>query len=116
MPHAKDCFIVALALATGACHAGSDPPSPFPATPYKGSVDVRVSPAGGTAYSDRGTGTARFTQAGRGRTQLSVIGAIVDPRGDAGFKIDGATTRNGWSGTWDDVRLDIQHTSGFTSW
>ncbi|MEN1941253.1 hypothetical protein WCE41_08965 [Luteimonas sp. MJ246] len=108
MRHVTSCLPFALALAAGACHGGGEPASPFPATPYEGRVDVKVSPPGGTAYDERGKGTARFNPDGRGGIQLSVIGAIVDPRGDAGLEIDGKATRNGgWSGARDGIRVDI---------
>ncbi|MEN1928804.1 hypothetical protein WCE37_07380 [Luteimonas sp. MJ250] len=103
-----NCLPFAFALAAGACHGGGDPGLPFPATPYEGRVEVLVSPPGGTAYDEHGKGTARFTPDGSGGTQLSVIGAIVDPRGDAGLEVDGKATGNGgWSGGMGDLRVDI---------
>jgi len=103
------CLPFAFVLAAGACHGGGDPALPFPLTAYEGRVEVTVSPPGGTAYDEHGKGTARFIPDGSGGTQLSVIGAIVDPRGDAGLELDGrATGDGGWSGGMGDVRIDIE--------
>lgn len=96
-----------LALALSACH-GSDASPRFPSTAYEGRVDVLVDPPGGRAYDERGRGTARFVPGSGGAMKLSVIGAISDPRGDAGLELDGTMTSTGsWSGRMGDVRVDI---------
>lgn len=98
---------LALALALGACHA-SDASPRFPSTAYEGRVDVVVAPPGGRSYDERGKGTARFVPGKGGAMTLSVIGAISDPRGDAGLELDGRTTpAGGWSGRMGAIRVDI---------
>src|SRR5690606_33583040 len=43
-----------------------------------------------------------------GAMKLSVIGAISDPRGDAGLELDGTMTPGGgWSGRMGEIRVDI---------
>lgn len=112
--HVRKCLFISLALAIGSCHGANDRASMFTGMPYVGSVKAQVSPPGKAAYAERGKGNAQFTPTGRGRTQLSVIGAIVDPRGDAGFKIDGAVSARGWRGQWGDVHLDIDQEGRIT--
>ena len=98
-------FCVALAFSTGACHGAGDP-ALLAGPAYSGSVTARVSPPGQASYTERGKGTARLEQANSG-SRLRVVGAIVDPRGDAGFEMDGSAVGRGWRGRWGDVRLAV---------
>lgn len=98
---------LALVATLGACH-DSAASTPFPSTAYEGRVEVVVSPPDARAYKQRGRATARFAPGGRSPTTLAVIGAISDPRGDAGLELQGAATaEGGWSGRMGRVRVDI---------
>lgn len=80
-------FLVLLA-ATGACQADG-----FGAGTYTGTVSARTTALDGASQVHRGRGEARFSTNG-----LRVVGAIADPRGDAGFEVSGRPGGGGWQG------------------
>ena len=114
MRYSRLCLPIALAFAAGACHESEARP-PFPSTPYEGRVQVRIAPPGGGGHEQRGRATARFSPDGSKPSNLSVIGAISDPRGDTGLQLEGGPTSDGgWRGRMGGVEVAIDRSGRIT--